>query len=168
MAWSSVVPMLASMTSAPCRIGSWMRSAIPAWKRSSLLSKFEYTAPLVSPASSATSSRDAATSPRRANTAAAASMSWARVRAFFSSRVSRSGVSCCVTRSGCHVPLGLVGVLLGVGLPKRGEEALVAEPLHQPGLGLPLADRGDRRAGARLQVVHWASIDTEWYLIPIS
>src|SRR5436305_1268614 len=101
-----------------------------------------------------------------ARPAAAASISWERVRAFFSSRVSRSGVCCWVTWSGCHVPLGLVRLLLCVGLPERGEEALVAKPLHQPGLGLPLADRGDRRRGARLHVVHWASIDTERYLIP--
>src|SRR6266480_2942528 len=123
---------------------SWKLSVLPRMS----------SATLVRPASSATSSSDAATKPRRAKTVAAASISWARVRAFFSSRVSRSGVSCCVTESGCHVPLGLVGLLLGVGLPERGEEALVAEPLHQPGLGLPLADRGDRRGGARLQVVH--------------
>jgi hypothetical protein len=50
--------------------------------------KFEYTAPVVYPASSAISSSDAPWNPRRRNTTSAASSSWVRVCSWRWVRVS--------------------------------------------------------------------------------
>ena len=70
------------------RAGPWRRAR----NKSSLLAKLEYTAPLVTPASSAMLASDVATKPSRRNSRLAARSRSRRVAIFDSSRVSRRRV----------------------------------------------------------------------------